>query len=300
VVLIGLTFVLVACSGGSQSEVPFVDLSQREALPVAAVSSVAPLHVAVAAVLSPEGTIDSYAGFVDYLGERLNRPVELVQRRTYAEVNALIASGEVDLAFVCTSAYVAGSDRSEMELLAIPEINGERVYHSALIVPSDSTATGIADLEGKVFAFTDPMSNTGRVYPTFLVRELGATPDSFFSDSFFTYSHDRAIAAVADGLADGAAVDSLVLDYAVARDPALATRLKVIHRSPDFGIPPVVVPIGMSPNLRAELLELLLDLDDDPAGSSVLVDLGVDRFVRGDDGAYDGVRELVAATEMTG
>jgi phosphonate transport system substrate-binding protein len=158
----------------------------------------------------------------------------------------------------------------------------------------------IADLEASVFAFTDPMSNTGRVYPTFLVQQLGEAPETFFSSSFFTYSHDRAIGAVADGLADGAAVDSLVLDYAVARDPTLSARIKTIHQSPAFGIPPVVVPTGMAPQMRARLESLLLDLDTDPAGSAVLAQLGVDRFVPGEDGAYDGVRALVEATGIGG
>jgi phosphonate transport system substrate-binding protein len=224
----------------------------------------------------------------------------LVQRRTYAEINSLIASGDVDMAFVCTSAYVAGHGRAEMELLVIPEIDGESVYYSSLIVPTDGTAQSITDLEGKIFAFTDPMSNTGRVYPSFLLQQMGENPDTFFADSFFTYSHDRAIGAVADGLADGAAVDSLVLDYALARDPALADRVRIIHQSPAFGIPPVVVPAGIAPRLRAQLEALLLGLDSVPAGAFVLAQLGVDRFVPGDDAAYDGVRALVAATGIDG
>lgn len=291
-----LALVIGACSGLASAPVPFVDLSQREQLPIAAESQVKPLRVAVAAVLSPEGNIDSYANLADYLGARLGRPAELVQRRTYAEVNELIANGEVDLAFVCTSAYVAGHDRSEMELLVIPEIDGESVYHSTIIVPVDSSAVEITDLRGAVFAFTDPMSHTGRVYPTFLLQQLGETPETFFSSSFFTYSHDRAVEAVADGIADGAAVDSLVLEYLIARDPALGDRLKTIHQSPAFGIPPVVTPAGLPLTLRVQLAELLLALDTEPDGPSILAELGIDRFIHGEDSSYDGVRALVNAT----
>jgi len=65
---------------------------------------IVPLRVAVAAVISPEGTVDSYRPLLNYLGTKLGRPIELVQRRTYAEVNDLIRDGKVDLAFVCTRA----------------------------------------------------------------------------------------------------------------------------------------------------------------------------------------------------
>ncbi len=291
-----LAVVVSACGPAAAVPVPFLDLSDREAMPSAVDLDVVPLRVAVAAVLSPEGTVDSYAGLVEYLGSRLGRPTELIQRRTYAEVNELVAAGEVDVAFVCTSAYVAGHDRAEMELLVVPEIGGESVYHSVVIVPATSDAESIADLRGSRFAFTDSMSFTGRVYPTHLVQLLGETPEMFFSSVFFTYSHDRAIHAVADGVADGAAVDSLVLDYAIARDPVLGDRVKVIQRSPAFGIPPVVVPADLSPRLRYEIADLLLGLDSEPAGREVLLEIGVDRFVPSDDAAYEGVRALVGAT----
>jgi phosphonate transport system substrate-binding protein len=289
--------VLNACSAAA-ADVPFVDLTNREPVPAAAPTDSDPLRMAVAAVLSPEGNIDNYAGLARYLGDHLGRPVELVQRRTYAEVNDLVADGAVDLAFVCTSAYVAGSERGEMELLVVPEVGAERVYYSSVIVPSDSTATTFADLEGTAFAFTDPMSNTGRVYPTYLVKQLGDIPESFFASVFFTYSHDKAIEAVADGVADGAAVDSLVLDYALARDPSLGSRIRVIHRSPPFGMPPVVVPTVSAPELRDELQQALLELQQSSAGRAILDQIGVDRFVIGNDEDYESVRSLVAATGL--
>jgi phosphonate transport system substrate-binding protein len=226
----------------------------------------------------------------------LGRPVELIQRRTYAEANELIKQNKVDLAFVCTSAYVAGHNDFGLELLAAPEVNHEQVYYSVLIVPANSPAQTMADLRGQVFAFTDPMSHTGRVYPTYLLQKMGTTPDEFFQRTFFTYSHDRAIKAVADTIADGAAVDSLVLDYALAREPALAERIKIIHQSPPFGIPPVVVPPALPPKQKAELRRLLLEMSDDPAGRQILANLGIDRFTVPDDSAYNSARQIINAT----
>ncbi len=299
--VVSVWLVVALFSGGCgvvAGDVPFVDLTQREALPEAASTEIEPLRMAVAAVLSPEGNIDNYAGLARYVGEHLGRPVELVQRRTYAEVNDLVADGSVDLAFVCTSAYVDGTDRGEMDLLVVPEVNSEKVYYSTVIVPADSTVDAFADLKGKVFAFTDPMSHTGRVYPTYLAHQLGERPEAFFSSSFFTYSHDKAIEAVADRIAEGAAVDSLVLDHAIARDPNLQNRVKVIHRSPPFGIPPVVVPTDLSTDLRQQLESILLDLQSNSSGRAILTEIGVDRFVIGDDADYAGVRTLVAATAI--
>jgi phosphonate transport system substrate-binding protein len=286
--------VLAACSALPQTEVTGnVDLNNLQPLPTPAGHEAIPLRVAVAAVISPKGTVQSYSPFLAYLEKKLNRPVELVQRRTYLEVNDLIEHGEVDVAFVCTSAYVEGHDTFGMELLVAPQVNGEITYNSVLIVPISSKAQSISDLGGKVFAFTDPISLSGRVYPTYLVHQLGFIPEEFFSRTFFTYSHDEAIRAVASGVADGAAVDSLVYEYATARDPSLAEQTKVIHRSPDFGIPPVVISPLTRPQVKADLQSLLLEMSNDPNAQDALSSIGVQSFVIIEDSAYDGVRELL-------
>lgn len=291
--LLTLMLLVSACSPAAQTEpVAYIDLDNLQTLPTPQQSGVS-LRVAVAAVISPQGTVESYSALIDYLSEKTGRPVELVQRRTYMEINNLIERGEVDVAFVCTSAYIVGKEDFDMELLVAPQVNGQTVYHSLLIVPADSTAKDIADLKGKVFAFTDPISLSGRAYPTSVVQQLGSTPEEFFSRTFFTYSHDEAIYAVANHLADGANVDSLVYEFAVARDPSLAEKTKVIHKSQAFGIPPVVVNPNIRPQVKDALQTLLLEMVNDPDGQFALQSIGVEKFVVISDNAYDSVRSLL-------
>ncbi len=283
---------LTGCMATRAESLPYVDLSQRQPLPATAAAQVVPLRVAVAAVISPKGTADSYQLLFDYLSLKLDRPVELVQRRTYAEINDLIERDEVDMAFVCTSAYVIGRRDFDMQLLVAPQVSGETLYFSWLIVPADSAAKELADLRGKTFAFTDPWSTSGRMYPTSLTQALGETPETFFGRTFFTYSHDDAIRAVANGVADGAAVDSLVYQFAVAREPWLGERTQVIRRSQAFGMPPVVTSPHVRPQVRARLQSILLAMADDPDGREALQALDIDRFVVIEDVAYDSVRDL--------
>lgn len=294
--MLTLVFVilLVSCSPIPNKEIAGnIDLNNLQPLPAPAGHDAVPLRVAVAAVISPKGTVQSYAPLLLYLEEKLNRPVELIQRKTYMEVNDLIEHGEVDAAFVCTSAYIQGHDSFGMELLVAPQVDDKTTYNSFLIVPASSDALDMRDLRGKVFAFTDPISLSGRVYPTYLVHELGFTPEEYFARTFFTYSHDEAIRAVASGVADGAAVDSLVYEFAIARDPSLKDKTRIIHRSPDFGIPPVVVSPFTRPQVKMDLQSLLLEMSNDPAAKDALASIGVDSFVLIDDNAYDGVREML-------
>ena len=294
-ILFALLGLAVACA--SSTQYPKVDLKisgQPSAPPaVAQHPSVPPLRVAVADMVSPKETFTTYEDLIQYLGAKLNRPVQLVQRKTYAEVNDLIQAGGIDLAFVCSLPYVEGQQRFGMELLAAPEVRGETVYRAYVIVPVDSPVTQFDQLKGMTFAFTDPDSNTGKLVPTYLLWQEHQTPESFFQKVVYTYSHDNSTKAVADGLVDGASVDSLAYDYIVARDPTLAERTRVIWRSDPFGTPPVVVPPSLSSDLKKQLRDILLGMNNDYQGQAILHNLMIDRFVLPNQTAYDPVREML-------
>ncbi len=237
------------------------------------------VKMAVAAMLSPGGTVMSYRPLQSYLEQKLGRPVQLIQRRTYQEVNEMLARNLVDFAFVCTGAFVAGQEQGIMELLVIPRIEGRETYQALLIAAADSAIRSLDDMRGKVFAFTDPLSNTGYLYPMSRLRKRGESVESFFGRIIFTYSHDNSIAAVADGVVDAASVDSIVFAHTLRREPELAGKIRVIERSREFGMPPVAVSSQADPAARQRYKEILLAIHEDPAGADVLAALGVERFV---------------------
>ncbi|MCL4426679.1 MAG: phosphate/phosphite/phosphonate ABC transporter substrate-binding protein [Firmicutes bacterium] len=256
-----------------------------------------PFRLAISSVVSPKETIRSYQALITYLSQKLGRPVELVQRGTYAETNDLLQSGNVDLAMVCTYAYILGHREFGMELLAVPKVAGKAVYESNIIVSADSNLKDFRDLRGKVFAFTDPISFSGTLYPTYLLSKMGETRESFFQRYIFTYSHDNSIKAVGEKLVHAAAVDSLILDYALAKNPAYRNKIRVIGSSPSVGSPPVVVNPNLDKTLKDKLQAILLEMHNDPQGQEALREIMVDRFALPDDRAYDFIRQIEKATK---
>ena len=260
-------------------------------------SGKAPLRIAVAAMISPEETISAYQELMDYIATRLGRPVEMKQRRTYQEVNDMLGAGKLDAAILCSGPYVHAKRQYGVELLAVPVINGSPTYRSYVIVPQSSTAASLEELHRKRFAFTDPLSLSGYLYPVYALISRGRQPATFFAKTLFTYSHDNSIEAVAEGVVDGAAVDSLIYDYMQSTNPGLVARTRIVHRSPPFGAQPVGVPKSLDPATKHALQEVFLGLHQDAAGRGILKKLGVERFIPGDDSLYDSIRKMHLVVE---
>lgn len=251
-----------------------------------------PLRIGMGAMITPKDGYVYYQRLQHYIEKKLGMPVQLVDRENYDEMNGLLESGGVDAAFVCAGPYVEGKTKFGMELLAMPLVKGKPLYYSYIIVPRDSPAKSLRELRGKVFAFTDPKSNSGKLVPTYMLARMKQTPESFFSRVEFTYGHDLSIRAVADKLVDGAAVDSLIWEYTALKNPELTGRTRIIEKSEPYGIPPVVVRPGMNLELKKRLKEILLSAAQDPEGKEILTGMMIDGFVAGDDRNYDTIRSM--------
>ncbi len=299
VLVLAACIVLSACAQPAAGRV--IDLAAVETQPpntTAFQGTGGVLRLAVAPVYSPQATLDMYHALRDYLGRRLGRPAEMIQGKTYTEVNHLIRAGEASLAIVCTNAYLEGQEDFGMEALAVPQIGGETVYYSYLIVPADSPANSLPDLRDQTFAFSDPLSNSGRLAPVYHLQQIGETPETFFDGTIFTYSHDKSVHAVMDKLVDGAAVDSLVYDFMAEQDPEVRANTRILARWGPYGISPVVVHPRLDPGLKEQLRAAFLTLHESTEGQAVLAALGVDRFLPPAAASYDNVRLMRAHVRL--
>ncbi len=250
------------------------------------------LRIAVGSMITPKEGFAYYQQLLNYIEERLGRPVKFVDRESYVEVNNLLKSGDIDVAFVCGRPYVDGHDEFGMELLVAPQAYGEVEYYSYIIVSKDSSIKSFEDLRGKSFAFCDPLSNSGKAFPMYLLAKIGETPDSYFEKYYHTYAHDKSIKAVAQGIVDGAAVDHLIWEYLNRMNPADTLKTRVIVKSPPFGIPPVVVRPGLAPEIKEKLRHIFLNAHMDEEGGKILEGMMIEKFVPITDKAYESIREM--------
>lgn len=287
---------IMTLPGCKREEPAIVDLTKTETVNREKVAPSAVVRIAVGGMITPREGFAYYREFLDYIGKELGQPVEYVDATNYEEINSRLESRDIDAAFVCSGPYVDGHQKFGLELLAAPRAYGGTVYYSYIIVPRKSMAKGLDNLRGKSFAFTDPLSNTGKLVPEYLLARKGESSQSFFSKTVFSGSHDKSIKAVADGLVDGAAVDSLIWEYLNRISPGLTGNTRILIKSDPYAIPPFVVHPALDPKLKEKLRTILLNAHTKPTGKEILDKMMIDKFVPIADRAYDTIREMKRRT----
>ncbi|MDO8682676.1 MAG: phosphate/phosphite/phosphonate ABC transporter substrate-binding protein [Armatimonadota bacterium] len=293
---------LVVSSGfagcGRNEKLPRVSLRKNIVRPVAdSQLREAPYRIAIAGMSSPSHATETYGPIMDYFTKKLGHPTRILLAHSYADLNKMVGSGEAIGAFVCSGGYVDGRAQFGMELVAAPTFHGEATYYCHIIVPEGSEANKLRDLQGKRFAFTDRDSNTGCQMPAYQVLKMGYRPESFFAKLIYTRNHDLAIAAVRDGIVDGAAVDNLIYEVAGRRDPRLTRETKVIASYGPCASPPVVVHPSAPKEFKDSFKKVLLTMHLDPDGRRLLKSIAADRFVEIQDSAYDSIRVMRRETK---
>jgi phosphonate transport system substrate-binding protein len=128
--------------------------------------------------------------------------------------------------------------------------------------------------------------------PNYWLQKRGETPETFFKMSFFTYSHDNSILAVARNLVDGAAIDGHIWEYYNQIDPLNTSKTRIIKKSEHFGNPPLVASVHLSPQLKEQIRRELFSMHLNPEGKKILSELMIERFIAAKEIWYDPIRQM--------
>ncbi len=260
-------------------------------MPVHAADSEPPIRFGLTAVVVTENLrfLDQWS---QYLEQKMGRKVELVMRKSYREVMGLLDAGIIDFAWICGFPYIQIREPESLQLLTVPVYRGSPLYQSYIIVPESSSIRHFAELKNKIFAFSDPDSNSGFLYPLTLMVEKDERPETFFRQTFFTFNHAETVQAVSDQFADGGAVDSYIWEYLAVFKPEITEKTRIIKKSPNFGFPPIVSRSGFNAKTVNLMKNTLENMDEDPVGKALLAQLKLDGFGDYPDSLFNGIRAL--------
>ncbi len=91
-------------------------------------ADIPPLNFAIGTMITPDETLVSYKKILDFISEETGRQYKLVMRYSYTQINELVRDRAVDLAFICSGAYVDLLKKTNVELLVAPVVEKKEYY----------------------------------------------------------------------------------------------------------------------------------------------------------------------------
>jgi phosphonate transport system substrate-binding protein len=160
-------------------------------------------------------------------------------------------------------------------------MDGSSHSHGYIIVRKDSDINTTDDMEGTVMAFVDKATVTGYLFPLVYFMSQGIDDvESFFSEFYFTGSHDSAVYAVLDGRADIGSVSESIYNALVAKDPTIGDELRIVARSPLIPESTLCIRKDLPKEIKHKIEEEILTLDRSREGQSVLNHMNLKGFVK--------------------
>lgn len=243
-----------------------------------------------------QAMIESSKQVLDDLQAKIGMPVVPFVATDYNGIIEALRSGKLDVAYLGPFSYVLATSVADVEAfsVAVTKKTGQSAYKSVILARKDSGIHSLADLKGHTFAFVDPSSASGHLFPKAGLEQAGFAPDSLFKRVIFSGSHDASILAVENKKVDAAAVADRIFASAVAKGVVKQDNFEIVWSSKPIPESPMVWRKALDPELKKKVADALASIKDVPWG-----DQGVlNGFQPTTDASYDVVRETAKVLDL--
>jgi phosphonate transport system substrate-binding protein len=252
------------------------------------------LNLGLVPAEDPRLMVADNQALIDALRQSLGMEVKPFVATDYNGVIEALRAKKLDVAMLGPFSYVLAASIAEVDPVAMPETQKQgATYHSLIVARKDRNIRTLADLKGRSFAFVDPSSTSGHLFPKTAMIRAGLDPDADLR-SIFAGSHDAGVIAVQNGKVDAAAVAEGLLDAAAARGMVKADELQVVWKSEPIPGAPVVMRRDLPAPLKERIRAAFGSMHDMPWSKGVIIK----RWVPVSDDNYVVVRETAKVLKL--
>lgn len=235
---------------------------------------------------------------VEILQKKLGMEVQPFVATDYTGVVEALRANKLDIAFLSPASYVLAKSEANIHVVLKSHRKGSAEYYAAIITRADSGIKRLEDLHNKTFAFGDPVSTTGHVFPKKMFKEKGMDPVKDFKNVIYSGGHDATVLAVLNRKVDAGATFANFTDGKDAawrqylKDPEEQKQIRAIAYSEPIPADNLVINATVDAGLAKKIEDIFIELSRDTAGQKMLRDLyQIDGFVPATDKDYESVRE---------
>jgi phosphonate transport system substrate-binding protein len=235
--------------------------------------------------------MERYKPLAAYLSEKTGVKIELKILSRYGNIINNFNTMGLDGAFFGSFTYALAHTRVAVETLARPESpEGVSTYYGMIFVRKDSGITSAAQMKGKRFAFVDKATTAGYLLPLKYFKDNGIEDyQSYFTETYFTGTHEDAVYDVLNGRAEVGAAKNTVYYRLAHADSRILDELEILVQSPEVPSNALAIRADLEEPLRLRIKNALLNMDRDPEGREVLKDFGQSRFIETTNADYEPV-----------
>lgn len=234
------------------------------------------------------------------LAKKLGCDVKVYIGTSYtAEIEAM-RSGKLDLGQFGPLGYVLAHQVAKAEAVAsFADKNDEPAHYFAGIVtwPGSGIKT-LKDVVGKSFAFSDPASTSGHLFPAYALRSHGIDPDHDVK-GIYAGSHTASYEAIFNHKVKAGELNSSQVDRAKIAGHYDPKDFVQLWKSKAIPEDPICVRSNLPAAFKARLTKVLMHLDfsELPAKDRKILHHST-HFVPQTDAAYDQIRDLVSTLHI--
>lgn len=253
---------------------------------------VKPLVMGLVPVANSEKLTEDIAPFHEMLSKNMGMKVEGFIASNYVGVVEALGTGTVDFALIPPFAYMLANKKHGSEaLLSTLDKHGENGYYSVLIVKADSGINDVKDLAGKKFAFVDPSSTSGYIFPAVILKDNGLDIEKDIQAQF-SGGHDKSIQLLINGDVDAIGTYERAINKYLKEFPNLDKQLKVLIKS-DL-IPGVTLTVSpkVDKETKEKIVKAFTEVGNSEEGKAILSDLfGIHGFQTANPESYQVIAE---------
>src|SRR5579859_1714612 len=247
----------------------------------------------------------AYQPLADALGKALNCKVELNITTNYtAEIEAMRAD-KLDIAEFGPLAYVFAQKLAKAELVAtFSDADGNpATYNASITTWSGSGITDISQLAGHTFAYSDPASTSGHLYPAFGLASNGIDPDTGVQ-AVYAGSHTSSFEALRNHKVDAGELNSDQIASATAAGNYSPENFVTLWQSAPIPQDPITVRGNLPAAYKAKIKATLLAFDFTTLPADVQkmfnsdVAMAGPHLVPDQDSYFDEIRSLVTTLNV--
>ena len=237
-----------------------------------------------------------YGDIGKLIGKQIGCPVQVYITTSYnAEIEAMRA-GKLELGEFGPLGYVLAHQVADAQAIAtFADKNGKPSTYTASVVtwPGSGIKT-LKGVAGHTFAYSDPDSTSGHLFPAYALKQAGIDP-SHGVKAFYAGSHTASYEAILHHKVQAGEMNSQQIELAKLQNDYDPKNFVTLWQSRPIPIDPIAIYGKLSPPLKTKLTAAMqhLDLADLPAADLKIIGADGGRLVPQNNQAYNIIRNLV-------